>query len=313
MGLALRFRMPLRVQGRPRRSVAALLRGAVVASVLLLPATFAQAQSFIWDGAGSTTATSNYNLGTNWSNPPAGAPPLVAGQSAIFDATGSIPVAISSPIAPDSWTFNANSQSFLISGAAVNFSVAGASGGIIDSANVGQSIEIFNKIGGSGVQVQLLGNSALTLFSANTYSGGTTISGFGTLSVVDNHALGTGTVTLDNGVFQAGGPNLAISNNFKIDNTAAGSVIDTPGFALTISGDITDGSGGAGKLTVGSFGGGVVIFTGTNTYSGGTTICSCITLQLGDATHTSSIVGAVTNFGILDIVKCQYHRHHIHQ
>jgi autotransporter-associated beta strand protein len=301
--LALRFSSRSQVEGRPRRSVAVQVARIALPAIWLLVPISTQAQVYNWGGAGSTTATTDYNLVTNWSNPPAGAPPVTAGQSAIFDATGSSTVTVTTgPIAPASWTFTAASQAYFIDGAAVNFSVAGASGGIIDNANSGQSIEIFNKIGGSGVQVQLLGNSALTLFSANTYSGGTTVGGFGTLSVVDNHALGTGTVTLDNGAFQAGGPNLVISNNFKIDNTAAGSVIDTPGFALTISGNITDGSGGAGKLTVGSFGGGVVIFTGTNTYSGGTTICSCITLQLGDATHAASIVGALTNFGIFDIV-----------
>ena len=269
----------------------------------LLAADPALAQSFTWGGTGSTTATTNYNLGTNWANPPAGAPPVAAGASAIFGTTGSTTVTVTTgPTAPASWNFTAASQPYLISGAAVNFSVAGAGGGIIDNANSGQSIEIFNKIGGSGVQVQLLGNSALTLFSANTYSGGTTVSGFGTLSVVDNHALGTGTVTLDNGAFQAGGPNLVIGNNFKIDHTAAGSLIDSPGFALTISGNITDGSGGAGKLTVGSFGGGVVIFTGANTYSGGTTICSCITLQLGTLAHSGSMIGAVENKGVFNVV-----------
>jgi hypothetical protein len=43
---------------------------------------------------------------------------------------------------------------------------------------------------------------------------------------------------------------------------------------------------------VDSFGGGAVVLTGTNTYTGGTTICICGTLQLGDLTHTGSIVGA---------------------
>jgi autotransporter-associated beta strand protein len=301
--LALRLQSPSWRCDLLRGNVAALSVGAALAAAGLLSIDAALAQSFTWGGAGSTTTTGDYNLGTNWSSPPAGAPPITGIQSAIFDATGSIPVTVTTgPIAPASWTFNATSQSFLIGGAAVNFSQVGPSGGIIDNANSGQSIEIFNAIGGSGVQVQLLGNSALTFFSANTYSGGTTVSGFGTLSVLDNNALGTGTVTLHNGEFQAGGPNLAISNNFKIDNTAAGSAIDAPGFALTISGNITDGSGGAGKLTVGSFGGGVVIFTGTNTYSGGTTICSCITLQLGDATHTGSMVGAITNEGLFNIV-----------
>jgi autotransporter-associated beta strand protein len=41
--------------------------------------------------------------------------------------------------------------------------------------------------------------------------------------------------------------------------------------------------------------------TGANTYGGGTFICSCASLQLGDATHTASIVGAVTNDGLLTV------------
>jgi autotransporter-associated beta strand protein len=269
--------------------------------VCLVSGSAAQAQSFTWVGTGSTTDTGVYNLGTNWSNPPVGAPPIVAGQSAVFDTTGSTAVSVSAgPIAPNSWTFTANSQAYVISGADVKFGVAGAGGGVIDNANSGQSIEILNNIGGSGAQVQLLGNSVLTLFGNNTYSGGTTVSGSGILSVVSNQALGTGTVTLDNGQLQAGGPNLMLSNNFKI--TPAGGVIETVSWDVTISGNITDGSGGAGKLTVESFSSGAVILTGTNTYSGGTTICACGTLQLGDASHAGSIIGPVTNDGIFNIV-----------
>jgi hypothetical protein len=288
------------MRGRLRPSVAAPLGGAFLVAVSLLSVTCAQAQSFTWGGTGSGTATTDYNTGSNWSNPPVGAPPIAGGQSAIFDAVGSTTVTVSGgPITPSSWTFDANSQAYLINGAAVNFSQAGASGGIIDHANSGQSIEIFNNIGGAGAQVQLLGNSALTLFGNNTYSGGTTVSGFGTLSVVSDHALGTGTVTLDNGQLQAAGPNLVISNNFAINGTAAGSAIETVGFSVLLSGNITDGSGGAGKLTVESFSGGAVILAGTNTYTGGTTICDCGTLQLGTLATKASMVGAVTNFGTL--------------
>ena len=267
---------------------------AMVAS--MLPSSPAGAQSFTWGGT-----TTDYGTATNWSNP-GSAPPIGPGQSAVFDTTGTATVNVSAgPIAPDSWTFSAASQSYFISGANVNFSLAGASGGIIDNANAGQSIEILNNIGGSGIRVQLLGNSALTLFGNNTYSGGTTVGAFGTLSVVSNSALGTGTVTLDNGAFQAGAPNLVISNNFKIDNTAAGSAIETSGFTLTISGNITDGNG-AGKLNILGSGNGAVILSGTNTYSGGTDICSCGQLQLGTLATTTSIVGSVTNDGIVSVV-----------
>ena len=115
--------------------------------------------------------------------------------------------------------------------------------------------------------------------------------------------MGTGTVTLENGEFQAGAANLTFSNSFKINNTPVGSAIDANGYALTVSGNITDGSGGAGMLTVlDSVGGGAVILTGANTYSGGTAICVCGTLQLGTLATTASIVGAVANDGLFNIV-----------
>jgi autotransporter-associated beta strand protein len=147
--------------------------------------SFGQNPGFTWGGTGSTTATTDYNLGTNWANPPVGAPPVSAGQAAVFGAAGSSTVVVTAgPVTPDSWTFNATSQSFLISGAAVNFSRAGPGGGIIDNANFGQTISISNNIGETvaGVQVQQLGNSTLILSGTNTYTGGTTINA-GTLQL----------------------------------------------------------------------------------------------------------------------------------
>jgi autotransporter-associated beta strand protein len=282
--------------------MAAVSYGSILAVASLVSLTPARAQGFTWGDVGSTTNTTGYNLGTNWGNPPAGAPPVAAGQSAIFDATGSDAVTVTAgPIAPGSWTFNAASQDYVIDGAAVNFSSAGAGGGIIINANAGQSISISNNIGETvaGVQVQVLGSSVLTLYGNNTYSGGTTISGFGTLSAFSSNAVGTGTVTLEDGEFQAAAANLTFSNDFKINNTAAGSSIYTGGFAMIISGNITDGSGGAGQLTVDSLGSGAVILTGTNTYSGDTTICACATLQLGNGGATGSILGDVVNDGTL--------------
>jgi autotransporter-associated beta strand protein len=304
--LALHFQLPSRVQDRLRRSVAALASSLVLAFASLASTAPAQAQSYTWGGAGSTTATTNYNVGTNWSNPPVGAPPLAAGQAAIFGATGNSTVVVTAgPIRPSSWTFGANAQSYTVGGGVLNFSQAGSAGGIIDNANSGQTISISNNIIEfiTGVQVQLLGNSTLTLSSANVYTGGTVVGGGGTLQVTNNSSVGTGTVTLENGQFQAGAAGLAFSNNFKINNTLSGSAIDANGYTLTISGNITDGIGGAGKLTVvGSFGGDAVILTGTNTYTGGTTICFCGTLQLGTFARTASILGDVTNRGAFNIV-----------
>jgi hypothetical protein len=87
----------------------------------------AQAQTYTWGGTGSTTpTTTDYNLGANWSNPPAAAPPVNAAQAAVFDATGNATVSVTAgPITPNSWTFTGTSQSYTISGRAVNFNGAG--------------------------------------------------------------------------------------------------------------------------------------------------------------------------------------------
>jgi autotransporter-associated beta strand protein len=301
------FQLRSWVQGRLRRSLAALWLGMVLAVASLALSAAAQAQSFTWGGAGSTTATPDYNLGTNW-GPTGLASPIAAGNAAIFDTTGSASVTVTAgPIIPNSWTFNATSQSYTITGADVNFSLAGPSGGIINNNDdPAQTVSIANNIGESvaGVQVQQLGQSTLILSGTNTYTGGTTVSNGGTLQVTNNSSVGSGTVTLQDGLFQAGAAGLTFSNNFRVNNTASGSAIDANGFTLTIAGNITDGVG-AGQLTVvdNSFGGGgSVVLLGNNTYSGGTHICFCGTLQLGDATHTASMIGDITNEGLFNVV-----------
>jgi hypothetical protein len=72
------------------------LSGELFVAAVMTPLAPAQAQSFTRGGTNSTTTTTDCNLGTNWSNPPTGAPPVVATQSAIFDTTGSASVAVTS-------------------------------------------------------------------------------------------------------------------------------------------------------------------------------------------------------------------------
>ena len=147
----------------------------------MLP-TVADAQS-VWDGAGSTTVTTDYNLGSNWSTNPAA--PVAAGQSAQFGAFGSASVLVSAgATTPNSWTFNAGSQSYTFTGAAVNF---GTSTGLVNNASAG-SISIANNLGGNGAQLQQLGAGTLTLSGTNTYTGVTTIAA-GTLALT-----GTGSI-----------------------------------------------------------------------------------------------------------------------
>ena len=60
---------------------------------------------------------------------------------------------------------------------------------------------------------------------------------------------------------------------------------------------------GPGAVLVQTFGtGGTMIFTGANTYTGGTEICACTTLQLGTLLAAGSIVGNVHNEGVFNVV-----------
>ena len=270
---------------------------ATLAGGALLPGA-AQAQS-VWGGTGSTTTTTDYNLGTNWSNPPAGAPPVTGGQSAQFAGTGASSVVVTAgPITPDSWTFNSNAQSYTVTGQDVNF---GTTTGLVNNASAG-SISIANNLGGAAAQVQQLGTGTLILSGTNTYTGTTTIDA-GTLALT-----GAGSIAASNEVF--------LSNTgaiFDISGTTAGaSIVTLNGIAgsnvnlgsqtLTITaGDGTKiyyGTiGGSGGLTVT---GGLAELGGTNTYSGVTTINSGTHLVLlGTASIANS--SKVINNGAFDL------------
>jgi outer membrane autotransporter protein len=86
-----------------------------------------------------------------------------------------------------------------------------------------------------------------------------------------------------------------ISNAFMVE-AYTGNAIDSYGHIGIFSGALS----GVGGLTIkDSIGGGAVVFTGANIYSGGTTINQGATLQLGNGGTTGSIIGDVTNNGTL--------------
>ncbi|ECH9467952.1 autotransporter outer membrane beta-barrel domain-containing protein [Salmonella enterica subsp. enterica] len=117
-----------------------------------------------------------------------------------------------------------------------------------------------NNISGSG-QVVKSGDETLTLSGANSYTGGTTISG-GTLIASNVEALGTGDVT-DNAV-------LELNTGGDFDNAISGSgqVVKSGDDALTLSGSNT--------------------YTGGTTISGGTLVASNVeALGSGDVTNNA--------------------------
>ncbi|EAQ7143151.1 autotransporter outer membrane beta-barrel domain-containing protein [Salmonella enterica] len=137
-------------------------------------------------------------------------------------------------------------------------------GNVTDNATLEMNTggDFDNAISGSG-QVVKSGDETLTLSGANSYTGGTTISG-GTLVATNVEALGTGDVT-DNAV-------LELNTGGTFDNVISGSgqVVKSGDDALTLSGSNT--------------------YTGGTTISGGTLVASNVeALGSGDVTDNATL------------------------
>ena len=257
-----------------RRALPAI---AALAAAALLPSV-AQAQS-IWGGAGSTTTTTDYNLGTNWSNPPAGAPPVAAGQAAQFAGTGTSSVVVTAgPIAPDSWTFNTDSQSYTVTGAAVNFL-----NGVSNNGLVGQAINISNNM--TGTILSQFSTGSLTISGTNSFNSTSVTVGF----LVNNGSLTSAVSVAFGGTFTNNLTVIGAVNNSAVFNN------NSPG---TVSGLLTN-SGTAGNS--GTLNGGLSNSAGTTTNSG--TINGGATITggtLNTNTVTSIVNGGLTNSAIVN-------------
>lgn len=107
--------------------------------------------------------------------------------------------------------------------------------------------------------------------------------------------MGTADLTLDGGIVRAIDDNAVFFSNYgtqQVQLGAGGGIIDTDGHDIGIAPVIT----GVGRLTKDGLG--TLTLTGENIYGGGTTITDG-TLQLGDGGTTGSILGDVTDNGIL--------------
>ncbi|EIW3275959.1 autotransporter-associated beta strand repeat-containing protein [Salmonella enterica] len=183
-----------------------------------------------------------------------------------------------------------------------------------------------NAISGSGQVVKSV-DETLTLSGSNTYTGGTLISS-GTLVANDVNALGTGDVT-DNAVLElnTGGDfinsiggtgrveksgdetlTLSGSNTYtggttindgtlvatSVDALGSGDVTDNATLELNTGGDFTNNIGGTGRVE--KSGDGTLTLSGSNTYTGGTTIndgtlvaTSVDALGTGDVTDDATL------------------------
>ncbi len=137
-------------------------------------------------------------------------------------------------------------------------------GNVTDNATLEMNTggDFDNAISGSG-QVVKSGDETLTLSGANSYTGGTTISG-GTLVASNVEALGTGDVT-DNATLE-----LNAGGDFANNIGGTGSVVKSGDKTLTLSGSNT--------------------YTGGTTISGGTLVASNVeALGSGDVTDNATL------------------------
>jgi autotransporter-associated beta strand protein len=153
-----------------------------------------------------------------------------------------------------------------------NFSLTGASQ-INTSSVPANSVTISAPAVISGLgSLEKAGVGTLILSNANTYQGGTTISG-GELRISNDNQLGNTTGALHIGtatLYTTAGITSARSGSF----TGAPAIFDTGGAnTSTLTGNFS----GVGALTL--QGGGTLILTGSNSYSGGTTVTAASTLQ----------------------------------
>ena len=127
------------------------------------------------------------------------------------------------------------------------------------------SYVVSNSIAGTGSLTQV-GTGRTTLFTNNTYSGGTTLSN-GALSISADSNLGVAS-----GALAFGGGTLETTNSFALSVTRAISLYAGGGtFNVDALSTLTNGiaMSGAGALT--KSGSGTLVLSGANLYSGGTT------------------------------------------
>ena len=189
--------------------------------------------------------------------------------------------------------------------------LANYSGATLDLHGVNQTVAYLSGGGTIGGNITL-GSGTLTV-SSGTYggaisgSGGVTKSGGGTLILTGTQNNYGGSTTINGGTLQLGVPNALPTSTAVTLANSSGATLDLHGYQQTVAslyggGNVTLGSG---TLTVGSgafsgaisgsgsvtkSGGGTLILTGTNNYSG--TVITQGTLQIGDGSKTNGTFGA---------------------
>jgi autotransporter-associated beta strand protein len=169
------------------------------------------------------------------------------------------------------------------SGLSGNIGVAGS----LTFDQSGVDTVVANTITGTGAVIKT-GSETITLSSANTYTGGTTIAG-GALSISSDANLGasSGGLTFDGGTLQITGV-FNLANTRAITLNSGGGTFDMGGSGITT---FSQSFGGSGPVT---FTNGLAALSAVNTYSGTTTITSSGTL----AANTAGVLSPNSDFTV---------------
>ncbi|MBL9216462.1 MAG: autotransporter-associated beta strand repeat-containing protein [Opitutaceae bacterium] len=309
-----------------------MLRHAVVLTFVfftLLAVSLRAQTTYNWIGLG---ADDNYATPGNWQG--GSVPTGNSSDNIIFNVYPRQNITVSSALNLGSLTFNGIRDGLYLSGGSpltLNGNITTNSNSIywgvfglpvvLSAGNhtfntQGADLYFFNEVSGAGGIIKT-GNSSLHLDFANSYTGGTVING-GQVYVSQTNALGTGTVTFNGGTLAVKGEfnYVFLPNNFllgssvtfgsPVEETALmeilGTVAPTSGVTdvsisnpyrtqLVFSGSLTDGA----AATSYTFAAGLVRLSGNNTYTGGTTVNSGVSVifDAGAALPSSGLVSAL--------------------
>ena len=139
---------------------------------------------------------------------------------------------------------------------------------------------------------------------ANTYSGGTTIQG-GILEIANEKEIGGtsgGGITLNGGELLTTDTTTSLAQNVTLVTGTGNTLAAASNTTATYSGTFADGASGSGSLTVGDAANtGIVALSGTNTYSGDTTINAGTMQALTDHAFSTNSATTVQNGATLDL------------
>jgi fibronectin-binding autotransporter adhesin len=158
-----------------------------------------------------------------------------------------------------------------------------------DTTNAGGNFTVADNIknstgtGGGAIGVTKLGTGILTLSGNSTYTGVTKINA-GTVALGSANAVGTtGNITFGGGALQFGANNTTDYSS-RIKNSGSAVAIDTNGQSVSLAAIESTNTGGLTKS-----GAGTLTLTGTQAYTGNTTV-STGTLLINGSTSSSSAV-----------------------